>query len=81
MSRLDPKTINWGSSLDAQLERLIEQSFVKRQPSRPVSFPAFDSASLPSAAQWLGANIYVTDKGCNAVSNGSAWVRPDGSAL
>ena len=75
------KEIEWGNSLPQQLQRLIEQEFVARRDKRPVYFPPFASTALPDPAAWLGANIYVTDKGCNAVSNGAAWVRPDGSAL
>lgn len=78
MSNLKDK---WGVSIDAQLARLIEQDFVKLRPTKPVFFPEFTSADLPDAAAWRTGNIYVTDKGCNAVSNGAAWVRPDGSAL
>lgn len=73
--------VAWGSSMPAQLERLIAQMFVRLRPKSPVFLPEFDSTTLPDPAAWRTGNIYVTDKGCNAVSDGVAWVRPDGSAL
>ena len=73
MSRLDPKGINWGSSLDAQLERLIEQSFVKAFPKLPVRLPQFASTSLPDPAKYAGCLIYCPDTTQVRVSNGAAW--------
>lgn len=73
MSRLDPKGINWGSSLDAQLERLIEQSFVKVFPKLPVRLPQFASTSLPDPARYEGCLIYCPDTQQVRASNGSGW--------
>ena len=69
------------TTLDSQLSRLIEQDFKRKAPTGPERLRAYDSADLPSAADWYTAQIYVTDKGCVAVSTGSTWVRADGSAL
>lgn len=63
----------YGSSLDAQLERLIEQSFVKRVPKVPIMLPRFDSTSLPDAAAYVGCLIFCPDTTQVRVSNGATW--------
>lgn len=73
--------IQFGVSLDQQLDRLIEQSYVSRNPKAPIKIPAFVSTDLPAAADWAQCIIYVIDKSTAAVSTGSGWVRADGSPL
>lgn len=75
------KDVQWGSSLDQQLERLIGQVFVRKRTNEPQYLAEFPSTSLPSVTEWRNSVIVVTDKGCLAFSNGAAWVRADGSAL
>lgn len=62
-----------GTSIDAQLERLIEQSFVKRVPKIPIMLPRFDSGSLPDEAKYEGCLIYCTDTQDVRYSDGSIW--------
>jgi hypothetical protein len=64
----------WGSSLDAQLSRLIEQDFARLKPVKPNYQARFDSGSLPDAATWEGCTIYCPDTQVFKGSNGSAWV-------
>lgn len=64
---------NWGSSLDAQLERLIEQSFVKLVPKIPIMLPRFASTSLPDEAKYEGCLIYCPDTQDVRYSDGSSW--------
>jgi hypothetical protein len=68
-----PKEIRWGSSLDAQLSRLIEQEFVRRVPSLPIQLPAFDSTGLPDPAKYPGCIIYARDTAKVMFSDGAAW--------
>lgn len=63
----------WGSSLDAQLERLIEQSFVRKFPRVPTAAARFDSTSLPDAAQYEGCTIYCPDTKEFRGSDGTTW--------
>lgn len=64
----------WGSSLDSQLSRLIEQDFVRAQPVKPIRLARFDSGSLPDAAAWEGALIYCPDTQEFRGSDGANWV-------
>lgn len=64
----------WGSSLDAQLSRLIEQDFVRLKPNKPNYQARFVSTSLPDAATWEGCTIYCPDTQVFKGSNGTAWV-------
>lgn len=66
--------MNWGSSLDAQLSRLIEQDFVRNKPVKPTAAARFASTSLPDVAEWEGCTIYCPDTKVFKGSNGTAWV-------
>lgn len=61
--------------------RDVEKSYVKTTPSRPQQLAQFTSTALPSPADFAWCAIIITDKSCVAMSNGSAWLRADGSAL
>lgn len=61
------------TSLDAQLQRLIEQFFVSLTPKKPIRLPTFDSGDLPDPADWRSCIIYATDTDKVMFSDGSAW--------
>ena len=63
----------YGSSLDAQLSRLIEQDFVKRVPNVPIALPRFASTSLPDVSKYEGCLIYCPDTQDVRFSDGSSW--------
>lgn len=65
---------SYGTSLDAQLERLIEQSFVRRVPRVPMMLPRFNSTSLPDVVKYVGCLIFCPDTTQVRASNGAAWV-------
>lgn len=67
--------------IDPLLKSELERDFVSRRPKHPVKLAEFEQARLPNAADWAWCQVAVTDVGCVAVSNGSAWVRSDGSAF
>jgi hypothetical protein len=67
--------------MDARERAELSKDFVSRTPKHPIKLDEYVSTELPDAARWRWAQIAVTDKGCAAISNGVAWVRPDGSAL
>ena len=66
------------STLDAQLERLIEQTFVRRFPKIPVAVPRFDSTSLPDATAWTTGLIFSPDDGQFRGSDGATWLTISG---
>lgn len=66
--------MSWGTTLDAQLERLIEQAFVKRFPKVPIMHARFVSTSLPDPVVWEGCTIYCPDTKVFKGSNGTSWV-------
>jgi hypothetical protein len=66
--------MNYGSSLDPQLSRLIEQDFVRRVPRVPIMLPRFDSGDLPDVALYEGCLIYTPDTDEFKGSDGVAWV-------
>lgn len=65
----------------ARLVHDLEQAYVKASPTAPQRLAPFVSTDLPSASDWISCVIAVTDLGCIAYSNGSSWVRADGSVL
>lgn len=70
-----------GTVLDLQTRRLLDNRYALQSPSAPVRLWSVASADLPPAADWPNSICYASDKGCVAVSTGTAWVRADGSAL
>ena len=67
--------------IDPQLQRLLDNRYVNQVPGAPQKLAPYDSAKLPDVAKYLGCIVYVTDKQCVGVSNGTTWTRADGSAL
>jgi hypothetical protein len=67
--------------IGAQERAELARDFVARVPQHPIKLAEYVSTEMPDPARWRWAQIAVTDKGCAAISNGVAWVRPDGSAL
>ena len=65
--------MNYGSSLDPQLSRLIEQDFVRRVPRVPIMLPRFASGDLPDAATYEGCVIYCPDTQEFRGSDGATW--------
>jgi hypothetical protein len=51
-----------------------------QQPQGPVPTFAIASTSLPSAANWIYAEVFCTDLGVKAVSDGTDWLRQDTGA-
>ena len=74
---LEASAPDWASRM---LGRLLN-FFVWQNPTIPTTLWAVAQAGLPPAAKWTGAQVWVTDKGKVAVSNGTAWVTTDGAAL
>lgn len=58
----------------------LETTFVKTFPGQPIRLPQFLYSDLPSASDYPFSLIAVTDRGI-AYSNGSVWLKTDGSAL
>lgn len=58
-----------------------EQGYVFASPSKPQLLPQFLSTSLPNPADWVWCAVVLTDLPTLAFSNGTAWLRADGSAL
>lgn len=67
------ETKGYGSSIDPQLSRLIEQDFVRRVPSVPIRLPRFASTDLPDPVKYEGCLIYCPDTLQVRVSDGVAW--------
>lgn len=59
----------------------LEKAYVKAYPTAPVRLPSFTSTDLPKASDYAWCLIAVIDKACAAISDGSQWLRVDGSAL
>lgn len=74
---LDASAPEWAKRLVADMEK----GYVKAYPTAPVRLPAFVSTDLPKASDYPWCLIAVTDTGVAAMSNGTAWVNTDGSAL
>lgn len=66
--------MNYGSSIDPQLSRLIEQDFARLKPVKPNMQAQFVTSSLPDPATWEGCTIYCPDTKQFRGSNGTAWV-------
>lgn len=67
--------------IDAALKRDLDREFVSRTPTHPLKLAEYLEADLPDPARWRWCMVAVVDVGCAAISNGVAWVRPDGSAV
>lgn len=67
--------------IDPQLERLLDARYVPQYSKAPQQLATFTQANLPSAVTYLGCIVYVSDKQCVGVSNGTTWTRADGTAL
>ncbi len=59
----------------------LEGVFQKLFPTQPLRIPQYASDSLPAASQYPFSLIALTDLGMVAYSNGSDWVKTDGSAI
>lgn len=72
-----------GNLLDTQLKRLLDRDYVKATPSRPQRLWDVLTADLPAAADWQWCELIVSDAvpPCIAFSDGTNWLRADGSAL
>lgn len=60
------------------------RALVKERFAEPVTMPAYTVATLPAAASWTAALIYVSDGTGNkrvAVSDGTNWRFPDGNVV
>lgn len=63
----------WAAALMLQLQSTKEPE--------PVSLPRYRSTLLPDPATYPACWIYVDDDATPAFSDGSDWLRPDGTAL
>ena len=70
--------IQFGVSLDQQLDRLIEQGYVSRTPNHPILLPTFFGTTMPSVSQHKGCIIYAPDNGGFKGSDGSNWINLSG---
>lgn len=74
---LEPGAPQWAVRFAARLNEF----FRLRHPQAPSELMIVLFADLPPAADWLGAEVWVSDKGKVGVSNGVAWVTTDGGVL
>lgn len=74
---LDGEAPQWARRMVTDLEK----AYVKAYPTAPVRLPVFVSTELPKATDYAWCMIAVSDKTCAAISDGSQWLRVDGSAL
>lgn len=74
---LEPGAPQWAVRFAARLNEF----FKLRHPQAPSELFIVDFAGLPPPADWIGAQVWVSDKGKVGVSNGVAWVTTDGGVL
>lgn len=74
-----------GDELLTTLQEIAAAITELEAPTKPVQMPYVLNANLPSAGDWPGCYVFVTDKDCIAISTDVAgtytWLRADGSAL
>ena len=74
-----------GDELLTSLQEIAAAITELEAPTRPVQMPPVLFADLPTAANWPGCYVFVTDKDCIAISTDVAgtytWLRADGSAI
>lgn len=74
---IDPTAPGWARMFALRLAA----AFKNADPTGPERLARYASTSLPPAADWLGCQIYVTDKHKVGLSNGTTWTDPAGGAL
>lgn len=67
--------------VNPSLLRELARTFVPRAQPPPIKLAEFAFSALPKPSDWRWCVVAVTDRNCAAVSNGTAWLRADGSAL
>lgn len=72
-----------GNLLNEQLKRLLTRDYVPAYPTKPQRLFDTLTANLPAAADWQWCMLIVRDETppCIAFSDGTNWLRADGSAL
>lgn len=74
-----------GDELLTTLQEIAASITELEAPTKPVQMPYVLNADLPTAANWPGCYVFVTDKDCIAISTDVAgtytWLRADGSAI
>lgn len=74
-----------GDELLQTLQEMAAELAEVTAPTKPVQMPYVLNADLPTAANWPGCYVFVTDKDCIAISTDVAgtytWLRADGSAI
>ena len=74
---IDPSAPGWALRFAQNLPSLFKARF----PTGPEKLTPFLFANLPTAANWPGCLVWVTDKNKVGFSNGTTWTDPAGGAL
>jgi len=74
---IDPTAPGWARMFALRLNA----AFKNASPTGPERLASFTFAQLPPAADWIGCQVYVSDKHKVGLSNGSTWTDPAGGAL
>lgn len=76
--------------ISASAKRRLLKDFVAKSPTQPVRLAVYfktpnpavpTEVGLPDPAAWQWCAIIVPDEACMAWSDGTAWLKYDGSAL
>lgn len=74
---IDANAPSWAQRFALRLPNI----FKSQQPRSPERLAIVLFAELPPAADWIGCQVFVSDKGKVGLSNGLAWTDPAGGAL